>query len=333
MIRRTLKGTVFTTVTLLFFWTAILADTTTVKKNIHTTTNTVVQQPTVQPTFTTIPQQTVPNTMTESEAYKLLYENQKEANDKILQTVYWSLGGVLAVLLLIIGSNIFFNIRFNKKEVELITAEMLKKLEEAKHTYFTEVSQRIEAATTDLRKVIDLDKQELSKTYQELIKSYSDNLNQQIETLKKAYEEKANLLTKQIERSERMADHQNDIIKSTINRETKLLKRDILKNDAEIWVLKGYHGLALTSFIRLAKLDFEIKYDWAFKYNADDIIRSLEKVDSITPEASAELNSVLELAKEKYKIKTDKIKNILKDKPVKKVQPLGLLGGLLGGEL
>jgi len=266
-------------------------------------------------------------------AYKLLYENQKETNDKILQTVYWSLGGILGVLLLIIGSNIYFNVRFNKKEVELITTELLNKLEDAKNIYLLEISQKIEISSIELRKTIELEKQELSKTYQELLKSYSDNFHQQINSLKESNEEKAKLLTKQIERTERMTDQQNDRIKNSIDRETKLLKRDILKNDAEIWLLKDLPTIALTSYIRLAKLDFEINYDWAFQYTSDDIIKCLSKVESLSPDNSAELNAVLDIAVEKYKTKTDKIKELLKDKPIKKLRPYGLLGGLLGGEL
>lgn len=299
-----------------------------------TTYLTVYSRDTLQTKATATPTQQIETVENISPtAYKLLYENQKESNDKILQTVYWSLGGILAVLLLIIGSNIFFNVRFNKKEVELITTELLSRLEEAKNQYLNEINQKIESSTTDLRKTIEEDKQELSKTYQELLKSYNDNLNLQIKTLKESYEEKAKLIAKQVERSERIADHHNDMIKHSIDRETKLLKRDILKNEAEIWILKGIHSISLTSYIRLAKLDFDIEYDWAFKYTSDDIIKCLGKVDSITPEDSAELNAVLEIANEKYGVKTAQIRQILKDKPVKKVQPLGFLGGLLGGEL
>jgi len=219
-----------------------------------------------------------------------------------------------------------------KKELELITAEMLNKLEEARNYSYEELNKRIETAIGEIRKQSEIDKQESSKSYQDLLKTYSENQNQQINILKTSFDEKATTLTKQIERTERITDLNSDRIKTIVERETKLLKREILTLQAEMWIAKYIWSLALSSYIQLAHIDIEINYDWAFKYTYKDIIKCLEKLSRLSEDDSKNLNTLLEIAKEKNKAYVDEIKNVLKDKPVYKSGSLDFLATMFANK-
>lgn len=68
----------------------------------------------------------------ELELYQKLYENEKNANEKLLSFIYTSLEGGAAILLFIIGSQIFFNYKINSAEVDSIKNDLKKSFMEFK---------------------------------------------------------------------------------------------------------------------------------------------------------------------------------------------------------
>ncbi len=61
-----------------------------------------------------------PGQLDEATMYKLLYKNASSANDRIISTMHWAIGLVSTFILAIFGSQIFFNYRINKEEIEAI---------------------------------------------------------------------------------------------------------------------------------------------------------------------------------------------------------------------
>jgi len=89
--------------------------------------------------------------ISQSEAYKMLYEEQKEANQKILDTIYWTLGIAFSTLILFVSANTFYNVRVNKKESEFHLLEISKKVGESQ----TVLEQRINEQLTLLAQNIN----------------------------------------------------------------------------------------------------------------------------------------------------------------------------------
>ncbi|WP_296384556.1 hypothetical protein [Winogradskyella sp.] len=53
-----------------------------------------------------------------AEVYKILYEQFQEETSGIQEIFQWSMGSIIVIILAIFGTNIFFNFRYNKKELE-----------------------------------------------------------------------------------------------------------------------------------------------------------------------------------------------------------------------
>lgn len=238
--------------------------------------------------------QTTISEITVSQAYKLLYENSKESNDRIISTIQWVLGIVFAFLLALIGSQIFFNFRISKKEIDNIKKDIDKKISELKVV---------------LLKDIDTTNRENTKQFQELIEKIKTDVK---ENINYKFEEKSKLLDVKIEMHEKGIG----ILKHEFEDDIKYLKVDINKNKGDLWNLKGVKSNALTSFITTASLIIELKRE--VKYILNDIIEVLEKLNKIHEMDYSALEILItKIPKEHSKIKS-KIEILFKDKPVYK---------------
>ncbi|MBO7747366.1 hypothetical protein I8J29_24580 [Paenibacillus sp. MWE-103] len=97
--------------------------------------------------------------LTEAEAYKMLYEAQVDANEKILNTVYWSLGLAITLITFLLGANLFNNIRAKKNETELLSSQFTNQLEEIKLTFLSDIKdasmKNIETAVSQKFAIVD----------------------------------------------------------------------------------------------------------------------------------------------------------------------------------
>lgn len=81
----------------------------------------------------------------EESYYKKLYEETSEFQKSILTTVYWSLGSILGVIFVIIGTNAYFNFKLNKEELENVekrNEEYIKEIENNLKLQIIENSQK-----------------------------------------------------------------------------------------------------------------------------------------------------------------------------------------------
>lgn len=97
------------------------------------------------------------NGLKEEQAYKMLYEDLKDANGKILDTVYYALAGLAGAAALIIGANTFFSYRTNTKEIEVIKKSLENDMEKFKNDFIKELEARIELETEKFIKYITLE--------------------------------------------------------------------------------------------------------------------------------------------------------------------------------
>lgn len=282
------------------------------------------------------------NFMSESKAYKLLYENQVKSNDAVLKTIFYALGGLGTAILLVFGSNWWFNdkkvkdiINENQTKIENIKKNILAELQEKINNislekiseinklqvklkdeitaYISEFGLKYNEFIEKTRDEIKDDKNTLQNSYQDLLKSYNDNLNQQIITIKESFDEKTKLLTNQIEENYKKSTEK-------FTNEYNNIKREILLHNADIAYLAGSNYVAFKSYLDLALFDSELNQHWRFKYTSDDILKCLKKIDNIYSDYGLiELNSLIEIYKEKYSERIAEIEENLKNKNIKKL--------------
>lgn len=235
-----------------------------------------------------------------AEIYKLLYENTKEANVRILSTIYWALGGIITVILAIIGSSVFFNFRFNKVEVENISNRALTKIEEAKNRYANEIEEKLNEFILSTKNSIKNNENELATTYKELLKSYSENFNSQIKTNKESTEEKLKNIEKSISTNDQLNDERIKVLKSDFDYTIKTQEIRIFHNEAELWNVREVYANALRYYIKECSVGLEIDYDWLIELRSKKICETIESMDSLDDGLRKELNEFLDKIPEEY---------------------------------
>lgn len=265
--------------------------------------------------------------MTEADAYKLLYQNQMDANDDILKTIFYALGGLGTAVLLVFGSNWYFN----HQKVKDAMNDIDSKVKQIKSDFQTETADKLSAIKSELlneisqnqatilsnfnsrndsfRTEIKNDIQTSLEGFQELIHSYNDNSNQQFIAIKEIIEEKVNTLNKQIELSENRVDKKH-------SSEAKFIKRDILRQKADLSTLKGNKNVALKDHTDFAIYDLR-EFPTLFKYSSDGVIKSLSEVAFLYDDEKVSIEELLELAQENYSEITKQITELYKDKEIR----------------
>jgi hypothetical protein len=281
--------------------------------------------------------------LTESKAYKMLYENQVKANDAVLKTIFYALGGLGTAVLLVFGSNWWFN----DKKVKEAMSEIDAKIAGVKKDALSEFTEKISTLTTEnisemnqtqiklqedvtsnitqlnlkFNEFIDKTRTEIKDdnrinltTYQELLKIYNENTTQQVNSIKDSYEEKIKNITTKIEDNEKKYE-------AKLSSQSKNFKKELLEHNAQIAFLKGNYNIALKAFLDQAHYEFEIGYTSHFQYTARDIVKCLEKVTFIYDDEEKSLNELMELSVKDDEANTNKIKSLYVDKEVKQLNP------------
>ncbi|WP_310380313.1 hypothetical protein [Flavobacterium sp.] len=279
------------------------------------------------------------NELTEAKAYKMLYQNQVEANDDILKTIFYALGGLGTAVLLVFGSNWWFNDKKVKEamseidskiagvkkdalsefteKISSLTSENISEMNQTQAKLQEDVTLSINSLTEKFTDFIDKTRTEIKEdsrvnisNYQDLIKSYNDNLTQQLSSLKESLEEKVKQLNSKIDLNEKNHNRK-------LSAESQRLKKELLSQNAQIAFLKGNFNIALKAFLDQSLFEFEIGYSSSFNYTSREIIKCLEKVTFIYDDEELALKTLVELSKNENAETTEKIVQLYKSKEVK----------------
>jgi hypothetical protein len=210
-------------------------------------TSTKTNTPEITTTITDTTEVELKEGLSELEAYKLLYENQKHSNDKILDTVYWALGIAVSIVLLFIGANIFINFRINKRENELIQLENSSKL----------VSLHLESLDK-LKKDFDDHADQLIKKVLGDLENFKNQINDQFNTFKDTLSieiQSTQRTIKSVEES--LTQREIPLIKEQFNSGLIQLEKKVdrvnINNqllEAEMWMDKEIFPIAVAQFAR-----------------------------------------------------------------------------------
>ena len=243
----------------------------------------------------------------ESNSYTLLYENQKETNDKLLQLLTNSLLIIVSIIVAVIGTSIFYNYRFNKKEYELLVKENRNDLEVAK-------IQVIEQSRLEFIKLTENINIEINKRFDEINSKYSTNFDvtrtsfdKIIDSFKKDFDERISFFKEDLDTYKKEMSDQRRNIKKELSFTEKKFENEILDLKGMVYTIKEYYGLAIANYVDKALNSIELKKDWELKFILDDIQRSInqtiQKGDDISPRT-----------KKAIEVLISKIPNSLKEK-------------------
>jgi hypothetical protein len=223
--------------------------------------------------------------LTESEAYKLLYENASQSNDRLISTIQWALGIAISVIVAIILSQIFFNYRISKKEIDYIKKDIDEKLAALKLELVGSIETHQKAAVTDIDEKINT----LSS---ELRASLRDKVHRRLDALWRVHDSFENRLEDKI----------------------KTQKIEIEKNTGDIWLLKGLKSNALSNYLKSALLKLELGEN--VKYLLDDIIAILTELEDIHEFEHEKLNKLTGNLDSSYAAQKEKIIKLYKNMKV-----------------
>jgi hypothetical protein len=227
------------------------------------------------------------NTTVDAENYyRLLYENSKSETEKYVNLLTTALTVIIALIIAIVGSSFFYNYRFNKKEFELITNETADKIKEVQNELIRQTKEEIEILTKENKERINEEFGKISDTY----KTNFDTLKESIKTIlmsfKQDIDKRLETHDKTLEELEAAISTLEETAKEDLKLNEKSLKIDLLDIKGELYVMKGWNSLALSSFVDQANLCVETNNKWRLEFIVGDIISSINKViekdDTIT---------------------------------------------------
>lgn len=237
------------------------------------------------------------NTVDAENYYRLLYENSKKETEKYVTLLTTALTVIIALIIAIVGSSFFYNYRFNKKEFELITNETADKIKEVQKDLIRQTKEEIEILTKGNKERINEEFGKISDTYKTNFDTLKDSLNTILMSFKQDADKRLDMHDKTLEELEKAISTLEETAKEDLKLNEKALKIDLLDIKGELYVMKGWHSLALSSFVDQANLCVETNNKWQLKFIVADIIssinKSIEKDDSITTSTKLNIDKLL----------------------------------------
>lgn len=240
-----------------------------------------------------------------TEAYKLMFENIKYSNDKILDTIYWSLGGIMVAIFALLGTNFYFNknkfdnlSQKNKNDIDSFSQQTKKELQE-------KITEKIDAYKKEIR----YESLKVNEINQQQIKIFSDGFNSQLINIETKYKESTDKLKKSIEDNAQTASKSNDNIKNLIEKKYNLTKIEILKLESDSWFIKKVYANALTSLIK--KMTLEIEAQKSISTSISDMVKVLENMNTISTYDKKSLNDLIQIIPKENDLLIEDIKKRL----------------------
>lgn len=218
--------------------------------------------------------------------YKLLYENSSSSNDRIISTIQWSIGIISTFVIILLGSQIFFNYRVSKEEIRAIRSDL-------------------EERFSDLRAdALDASSKERS----EIIKKIDDKLTSMEQDYKESisshYTEQSKYIDIKLESFDKDLIRLKDELKSNIS----YILIDLNRLEGDVWKLRGVNANALKNFISTAEL--EINNGMSVKYSLQYIIEALQNIKKISKDDHAALDELIKKVPEEHGTAISKIKEL-----------------------
>lgn len=199
------------------------------------------------------------NNISESEAYKLLYENSKENNRKILSTIYWALSGIFGVVIAIIGVNLFFNMRINKDEIEKFDNKIENKFKRIESDTNKQIRNMFENNSKENKQYIKEEFEILVQKQEEQFKNFEEKNHLKLNNIQNKLKDKIKNNNKKINDLDDDLGKQINSLINDIEENKKRKDVQIYGLEAELWSIKGTNKNALSKLIEKANLEIELE--------------------------------------------------------------------------
>ncbi|WP_068537608.1 hypothetical protein [Paenibacillus glacialis] len=228
--------------------------------------------------------------------YRQLYEDQKDYNEKILNTIYWALGGLATAIATVVGLNVFSSQRTNKVGMEAIKQEILKNNEEATNQSISEMKERFdnlkEQIFNEIIKKID-EKNEIfqakTEILQAMIKDLDAKFQAQYRVMELEVEEKENSLRK----------------------EMKHIKVDTFENTSLIHSIKGVPENQV--FFLCQAIDQALEIERYPESLLNELINTLSNMQKITHFTSTRISSISKKIPDNYDHFKSRLDQVIKE--------------------
>ena len=273
--------------------------------------------------------------LTEAKAYKMLYDNQVKANDAVLKTIFYALGGLASAMVLVFASNWWFN---EKKVIDLKNGINFQ-INEAKSIALNEVDTKFNSFATDktllisnlqirlqeevtnsnsntvarfneftekIRAEIKEDNKSLLMNYQKQLDSFNENYRQQLTNMNESITSLNNSVVAKVDGAE-------EKLKNYFSRKVGSLERQIVRNEFYMWKHRGILSNALLSQIEELNLILKNpKETRNFEWYLKQISETLSGMQSIPSQAADDLTeSINQIPEEFQPAKEDTLKLLL----------------------
>lgn len=223
-----------------------------------------------------------------AELYKMLYENSKNANERLISTIHLVIGLVVTFLLALFGTQFLFNFKLKKEEINALRASIDKNA--------------VESNASNTKRIDDLF-YEKEKNLKDEFSGFKEEVNKLTSTLAEKEQEKNKLKFENIAKE---AVVSLDIIQHRI----ELVDMKAEKNAGDIWGIKGVNSNALGRYVDTAIL--ELKNDHEIKYTLSDVIQILDSQVELNEFRKEQLDELINKLPDKYESQKDSIISKLK---------------------
>ncbi|GAA0135818.1 hypothetical protein YSY43_26580 [Paenibacillus sp. YSY-4.3] len=221
--------------------------------------------------------------------YQQLYIDQKEYNDRILNTIYWALGGLGSAIIAIVGLNVFNSYRNNKEGLEVIKKELINSNEK----FINKVKTELEEHFNELNEIHSA---EISK----LIEEATSGLDAGINALSQRVDLDLNQITKDISYTE-----------AVLNRKLKQEELTLCKIEAEVHKLRRVPATAVSMYCKAITLEIELGV--SAEYTLGKTLDLLNTFEDVTNFLFQDLSNLIGVLPDKYHSFKLRIEEILKE--------------------
>jgi hypothetical protein len=231
------------------------------------------------------------------EYYKQMYVDQKDYNDRILNTIYWALGGLATAIISVVGLNVFNSNRSNKASLEVIKQEVLKinEIENSKNV-------------TMLRQEFDQLRDQTSNVLNEQLQQRDQIINERFTLIQTDLSNNVEEVNSKIENVVKF----NHLQIKEIERKLKAMKIDIYKNKADIKGLNQHGALSQLGYL-VQKLELEIELEYPLQYFLDDFLIKLQEIKEVDAMLHHQISTVVNKIPDIYNGLKTRLNEVLSD--------------------
>lgn len=249
--------------------------------------------------------------ISESEAYKLLYENSKENNRKILSTIYWALSGIFGVVIAIIGINLFFNMRINKDEIERFDNKIENEFKRIERDTNKQIIKMFEDYSKENKQYIKEKFEILFQKQEEQFENFEEKNSLKLNNIQNKLKNKIKNNNKKINDLNDDFDKQINSLINDIEENEKRKEIQIHGLEAELWSIKGTNKNVLSRLIKKANLEIELES--SLTHTLGKLEEVMKNIDDFSTYDKTDINKLIRKIPDEYKIQKKELLNLVNE--------------------